>query len=80
MIVNFHFENLRNYEKKSFLKPYKLIISSSGTSVFNNRVYTDWIRLSHELANPHPGFLRNPILEGVVGQLLTFIGPAIQEL
>jgi hypothetical protein len=39
----------------------------------------DSIRLYHELANPCPGFLVIPILKRVVGQLLAFIGPAIQH-
>ncbi len=37
-------------------------------------------RLYHELANPRPGFPVIPILKGVVGQLLAFFGPAIQQL
>ncbi len=38
------------------------------------------VRLYHELANPSPGFLVIPILKGVVGPLLAFFGPAIQQL
>ncbi len=36
-------------------------------------------RLYREQANPSPGFLEIPILKGVVGQLLAFVGPAIQH-
>ncbi len=36
-------------------------------------------RLCHELANSRPGFLGIPILKGVVGLLLAFIGPVIQH-
>ncbi len=38
------------------------------------------IRLSHELANPRPGFLGIPILKGGVGQLLAFIGALLGQL
>ncbi len=61
----------------SRVQQYIQKIKRTSIGLFNPLPESAPTRLYHKLANPSPGFLGIPILKGVVGQLLAFIGPAI---